>query len=51
MAFADLMSEWAALAVSFAGWSLDQIQGLSRRERRNWLEIARELGKVVLKDG
>jgi hypothetical protein len=40
------MQEWTAIAVSYPGWSLKEIQEFSPRERTNWLEIARELGKV-----
>jgi hypothetical protein len=36
-----------ALAHSFTGWSLEEIKNLSPRERLNWLEMAREYGKVV----
>jgi hypothetical protein len=44
------MSEWAALSSSYSGWTLKDIRKLSRRERTNWLEIAREQGKVT-RDG
>ena len=41
-----LFSEWAALTQLFEGWSLEEIKGLSRRERLNWLEIAKsEVGR------
>ena len=43
------MAEWAVLSVSFPGWTLNEVKEMSRRERTNWLEIARELGKVVRK--
>jgi hypothetical protein len=43
------MYQWATLAVAFSGWSLEEIQRLSFRERKNWLEIGRELGRVVRK--
>jgi len=45
------MSDWKALVVSFTGWSLTEIQNLSHRERHNWLEVAREFGKVVKASG
>jgi hypothetical protein len=45
----QLMSQWTALTVSYTGWSLEEIQRLSPRERKNWLEIAREYGLVVKK--
>jgi hypothetical protein len=44
------MAEWALLTLSFPGWTLTEIKDMSRRERNNWLEVARELGKVVRKD-
>jgi hypothetical protein len=43
------MRQWALLSTSFTGWSLEEIQNLSFRERRNWLEMAMELGKVARK--
>jgi hypothetical protein len=43
------MHQWTALAVAFSGWSLKDIQRLSFRERKNWLEMGRELGRVVRK--
>jgi hypothetical protein len=43
------MSEWAALTESYSGWTLSEIKDLSRRERLNWLEVARESGKIVRK--
>ena len=36
-----LFSEWAALTQLYDGWSLEEIKGLSRRERLNWLEVAK----------
>jgi len=41
-----LMNQWSALAEVYSGWSLKEIKKLSPRERINWLEIAREKGKV-----
>jgi hypothetical protein len=41
------MREWAIIAQSFSGWNLTEIKGLSPRERENWLEIARETGRLV----
>jgi hypothetical protein len=35
-----LFSEWAALTEFYPGWTLEDIKGLSKRERNNWLEIA-----------
>jgi hypothetical protein len=45
------MAEWKALTISFPGWSLTEICELSSRERKNWLEVAREQGKVVMNNG
>jgi hypothetical protein len=42
----SLMNQWAALAGSYPGWGLKEIKKLSPRERLNWLELAREQGKV-----
>jgi hypothetical protein len=36
-----LFSEWAALTQLYEGWTLEDIKGLSKRERNNWLEIAK----------
>lgn len=43
------MYEWKLLATSFSGWTLSEIRELTPRERKNWLEVAREIGKVVRK--
>jgi hypothetical protein len=43
------MSDWAVLAQTYSGWALSEIQAFSPRERHNWLEIARESGKIVRK--
>jgi hypothetical protein len=40
------MSEWLFLTRKFTGWTLTEIQNLSYRERKNWVEIA----KVFVKD-
>jgi hypothetical protein len=40
------MSEWTALTFSYPGWGLEEVKRLSPRERTNWLEIAREYGRV-----
>jgi hypothetical protein len=42
------MAQWKTLADAYQGWSLNEIRSLSPRERLNWLEVAREYGKVVL---
>jgi hypothetical protein len=41
------MSSWAALAFSFPGWNLNEIKDMSPRERENWMEVGRELGRLV----
>jgi hypothetical protein len=41
------MRDWLALTKSFKGWTLTEIKELTPRERQNWLEVAREYGKVV----
>jgi hypothetical protein len=43
------MYEWAQLATSFVGWSLNEIKDLSPRERTNWLSIAGNLGRIASK--
>jgi len=43
------MNQWAALSSVFMGWTLKDIKKLTPRERANWLEIGRELGKVKRK--
>jgi hypothetical protein len=37
----QLFSEWAALTQLYEGWTLEDIKSLSNRERKNWLEIAK----------
>jgi hypothetical protein len=41
------MRQYAVIAESYPGWPLSEIQALSPRERKNWLEMAKEYGKVV----
>ncbi len=41
------MHDWMALSISFTGWNLNEIKELSPRERNNWLEMARTIGKLV----
>jgi hypothetical protein len=45
------MDEWKLLTLSYSGWTLTEIRELSSRERKNWLEVAREHGKVVVNNG
>lgn len=33
------MSEWMLLTNSYTGWTLSEIQNLSKRERKNWIEV------------
>jgi hypothetical protein len=35
------------LAHSFPGWALSEIKEFSPRERTNWMEVGKELGKLV----
>lgn len=35
----SLMHGWNMVAEAFPGWTLEDIKGLSRRERTNWLEM------------
>jgi hypothetical protein len=41
------MVDWLAITTLFPGWSLTEIKKLSFRERRNWLNVAKEYRKVV----
>jgi len=43
------MDHWKTLTKAFRGWTLTEIQLLTPRERENWLEVAREQGKVAKK--
>jgi hypothetical protein len=36
-----MFSEWSALTQIYEGWSLTEIKELSKRERQNWLEVAK----------
>jgi hypothetical protein len=36
------MAEWLALSERHQGWTLTEIKELSVRERKNWLELAKE---------
>jgi hypothetical protein len=40
-----------ALTRLFKSWTLTEIREMSYRERINWLELARENGKVVRDSG
>lgn len=42
-----MMEQWAVLADAYPGWGLHEIQGLSSRERINWLSLAKEKRKVL----
>lgn len=41
------MRQWMTLVQAYSGWSLTEVKMLSVRERLNWLEAGRELGKVT----
>ena len=41
------MKQWRTLVDAYQGWSLNEVKLLSPRERLNWLEVAREDGKVT----
>jgi hypothetical protein len=43
------MAEWVALTMSYPSWSLEDIRGMSSRERYNWLEIAKNQGRIIRK--
>jgi hypothetical protein len=43
------MEDWSAIASSYPGFSLAEIKEMTPVERHNWLELARENGKVVRK--
>jgi hypothetical protein len=36
------MAEWSALSDRHPGWTLVEIQGLSYRERANWIALVKE---------
>jgi hypothetical protein len=46
-----LIRDWKVLTENYPGWTLNEIKDLSPRERINWLELAREDGKVKKIDG
>lgn len=35
------MAEWQIIAQENKGWNLTEIQQMSRRERKNWIEVSR----------
>ena len=37
--YEELMAEWKLLTDEYKGWNLTEIQNLSRRERKNWIEV------------
>jgi hypothetical protein len=49
MSYDGLMAEWVALTISYPGWSLNDIKKMSNRERNNWLEIAKNQGRLLRK--
>jgi len=40
--YSTLLAEFMALSDRHPGWTLTEIKELSVRERRNWIEIAKE---------
>jgi hypothetical protein len=43
------MAEWVALTMSYPSWSLKDIKKMSPKERHNWLEIAKNQGRIIRK--
>lgn len=43
--YTELMSEWLFLTKKFKGWTLTEIQNLSYRERKNWVDLAKAFMK------
>jgi hypothetical protein len=37
----QLFYEWSALTQTYRGWTLEDIKNMSKRERTNWLEVAK----------
>jgi hypothetical protein len=46
-----LIKEWSFLSDIHPGWSLTEIALLTPRERKNWIELAKEEGKAVKRNG
>jgi len=42
--YPELLAEWVAISDYYSGWTLTEVQGLSSRERFNWLEVAKSMG-------
>jgi hypothetical protein len=40
------MFEWASLTIGFSGWSLTEVKEMSPRERANWIQVAKGLGRL-----
>jgi len=36
-----LFAEWAAISSMYEGWTLTEIQEMSKRERQNWINLAK----------
>jgi len=43
------MVDWVVICNLFPGWSLEEVKGLSQRERKNWLEIATSFNKALVR--
>lgn len=41
------MIDWLALTHTYPGWTLTEIKELSYKERKNWLNVAKEYRKAV----
>jgi hypothetical protein len=39
------MTQWLYLTKKFKGWTLTEIQALSHRERKNWIDLAKSFVK------
>jgi hypothetical protein len=44
-----LLREWQLIAEVFVGWTLGEVKEMAPRERKNWIELGKEVGKVVRK--
>ena len=44
-----LLREWQLISEVFVGWTLEEVKGLTPRERKNWIELGKEMGRVVRK--
>jgi hypothetical protein len=35
------MAEWRLISLEFKSWTLTEVQQMSQRERKNWIEVSR----------